>query len=228
MKKLILFCLAMCTIVAVQAQEKVQEKVQEQVSEQAQVLDFPYSKYLTYSKADFRESQFKYDDYTNSWAIKKKNGLMVTVNILAILVDGSEDVRPASSDYKILVQLGDDDAVSYVQVIFYSDDVFHRLLTFLKTNGEGFVDTSSGKLLKYQAYYNGYYLELNMDQHIISRTSSRTVDSRTVKNVDESYNEYTFFIETGVEAKSRYLDKMAAKKAKRAAKGKKADLHDMM
>ena len=224
MKKLILFCLAMCTIVAVQAQEEVQE----QVSEQAQVLDFPYSKYLTYSKADFRESQFKYDDYTNSWAIKRVNGLMVTVNILAILVDGSEDVRPASSDYKILVQLGDDDAVSYVQVIFYNDDIFHRLLTFLKTNGEGFVDTSSGKLLKYQAYYNGYYLELNMDQHIISRTSSRTVDSRTVKNVDESYNEYTFFIETGVEAKSRYLDKMAAKKAKRAAKGKKADLQDMM
>ena len=214
----------MCTIVAVQAQEKVQE----QVSEQAQVLDFPYSKYLTYSKADFRESQFKYDDYTNSWAIKRVNGLMVTVNILAILVDGSEDIRPASGDYKILVQLGDDDAVSYVQVIFYSDDIFHRLLTFLKTNGEGFVDTSSGKLLKYQAYYNGNYLELNMDQHIISRTSSRTVDSRTVKNVDESYNEYTFFIVTGVEAKSRYLDKMAAKKAKRAAKGKKADLHDMM
>lgn len=214
MKKLILFCLAMCTIVAVQAQE--------------QVSDFPYSKYLTYSKAEFRENHFKYDDYTNSWAIKRVNGLMVTANILAILVDGSEDVRPASSDYKILVQLGDDDAVSYVQVIFYNDDMFHKLLTFLKTNGEGFVDTSSGKLLKYQAYYNGYYLELNMDQHIISRTSSRTVDSRTVKNVDESYNEYTFFIETGVEAKSRYLDKMAAKKAKREAKGKKSDLQDMM
>ena len=204
----------MCTIVAVQAQE--------------QVSDFPYSKYLTYSKAEFRENHFKYDDYTNSWAIKRVNGLMVTANILAILVDGSEDVRPASSDYKILVQLGDDDAVSYVQVIFYNDDMFHKLLTFLKTNGEGFVDTSSGKLLKYQAYYNGYYLELNMDQHIISRTSSRTVDSRTVKNVDESYNEYTFFIETGVEAKSRYLDKMAAKKAKREAKGKKSDLQDMM
>lgn len=210
----------MCTIVAVQAQE--------QVSEQAQASDFPYSKYLTYSKAEFRENHFKYDDYTNSWAIKRVNGLMVTANILAILVDGSEDVRPASSDYKILVQLGDDDAVSYVQVIFYNDDMFHKLLTFLKTNGEGFVDTSSGKLLKYQAYYNGYYLELNMDQHIISRTSSRTVDSRTVKNVDESYNEYTFFIETGVEAKSRYLDKMAAKKAKREAKGKKSDLQDMM
>jgi hypothetical protein len=60
-----------------------------------------------------------------------------------------------------------------------------------------------------------------MEQHIVSRTSSRTADRRTVKNVDESYNEYTFIIDTGIEPWSKYLEKQAAKKAKRDAKGKK-------
>ena len=64
-------------------------------------------------------------------------------------------------------------------------------------------------------------IELNMKQHLVSRTSARTADPLTVKNVDESYNEYVFVIRTDVEPWSEYLDKQAAKKAKRDAKGKK-------
>lgn len=60
-----------------------------------------------------------------------------------------------------------------------------------------------------------------MEQHIISRTSARTADPLTVKNVDESYNEYEFVIKTGVEPWSKHLEKQAAKQAKRDAKGKK-------
>jgi hypothetical protein len=60
-----------------------------------------------------------------------------------------------------------------------------------------------------------------MKQHKISRTSARTADSKALKNVDESYNEYKFIINTDVEPWSRYLEKQAAKKAKRDAKGKK-------
>ena len=67
-----------------------------------------------------------------------------------------------------------------------------------------------------------------MEQHIISRTSSRTLDSRTLKNVDESYNEYTFVIRTNIPPTSKYLDKQAKKKAKREAKGRALDLEDMM
>jgi hypothetical protein len=64
-------------------------------------------------------------------------------------------------------------------------------------------------------------LELNLEQHVISRTSARTVDSKALKNVDESYNEYEFIIKTDVEPWSRYIERQAAKKAKREAKGKK-------
>ena len=104
---------------------------------------------------------------------------------------------------------------------FYKDETYHKILTFLKDNGQNLVETTSGKLTKHQAIHGDYELELNMEQHIISRTSARTADQKTVKNVDESYNEYCFIIKTGVEPWSKSIEKEAAKQAKRDAKGKK-------
>ena len=65
-----------------------------------------------------------------------------------------------------------------------------------------------------------------MGQHQVSRTSARTIDPKALKNVDESYNEYEFTIRTEVEPWSEYLEKKAAKKAKRDAKGKKKQTVD--
>ena len=68
-----------------------------------------------------------------------------------------------------------------------------------------------------------------MEQNIISRTSARTADPLTVKNVDESYNEYEFVIRTGVEPWSKHLEKQAERQAKREAKGKKKlSVEDLM
>jgi hypothetical protein len=68
-----------------------------------------------------------------------------------------------------------------------------------------------------------------MEQRIISRTSARTADYKTVKNVDESYNKYEFMIKTDVEPWSKYFDKLLEKQAKRDAKGrKKRNVNDMM
>lgn len=203
MKQIALLCLTWCIALTVSAQ------------------DVPYSKYLKFSKKEFKENSFKYDDETNTWALRKTNGLNVTLNVLAIIANGEEDVRPSVKDYAIVVQMGAEDKASYVKVKFYSDETYHKLLTFLKDNGKDLVETSSGKLVKHQAFHGDYALELNMDQHIISRTSARTIDRMTVKNVDESYNEYHFTIQTDVEPWSEYLEKQAAKKAKREAKGKK-------
>lgn len=190
--------------------------------------DVPYSKYLTYTKEEFKESKFKYDDDTNTWSLRKSSGLNVTLNVLAILADASEEVRPATNDYSILVQFGKEEKAAYVQVVFYNDDTYHKLLTFMKDNGQNLVETSSGKIVKYQAFFGDYALELDMEQRIISRTSSRTADRKAVKNVDESYNKYCFVIRTDVEPWSKYLDKQAAKKAKRDAKGKKKKSVDEM
>ena len=187
----------------------------------AHAQDFPYSKYLNYTKEQFKENHFKYHRKDNAWSLNKISGLNTTLNVLAFLVDAYDDIRPAVNDYYIAAQLGKDDKVSSLEVYFYDDNIYHKLLTFLKDNGESLVETSSGKLIKYQAYYDGYALELNMEQHIVSRSSSYTADSRTVKNVDESYNEYQFVIRTDIEPWSARMDKQADKQAKRDAKGKK-------
>ena len=211
MKKFLLFCLALCTAFVAHAQE------------------LPYGKYLNFSKSEFKENKFKYDEETNTWTLRKTSGLNTTLNILAIIADAEEEVRPDRNDYRIVVQFGKEDRASYVKVVCYNDETYHKLLTFMKDNGEKVVETSSGKIVKHQAYYGDYALELNMEQHNISRTSARTADSKTVKNVDESYNAYEFIIKTGVEPWSEYLEKQAAKKAKRDAKGKKKQsVEDLM
>lgn len=203
MKKIVLFCLALCAVFAIHAQE------------------LPYSKYLNFSKSEFKENRFKYDDDTNTWSLRKSSGLNTTLNVLAIIADAHEEVRPSRNDYSIVVQLGKENKASYVKVVCYSDETYHKLLTFMKDYARDMVETSSGKLTKHQAFYGDYALELNMKQHLVSRTSARTADPLTVKNVDESYNEYVFVIRTDVEPWSEYLEKQAAKKAKRDAKGKK-------
>lgn len=211
MKKIALICLALCAAVAVHAQE------------------LPYSKYLNFKKNEFKEARFKYDSYYNTWTLRKVNGLNTTVNVLAIIADAGEEIRPAKNDYTILTQLGAENKVAFVKVIFYNDDTYHKLLTFLKDNGRDMVETSSGKLIKHQAFHGDYAVELNMEQHNISRTSAHTADPKTLKNVDESFNEYMFIITTDVEPASEYLDEQKAKQLKRDAKGKKKqNVEDLM
>lgn len=203
MKQILLLIFTCCMALAVHAQE------------------VPYSKYLQFSKKEFKDNHFKYDDETNTWALRKVNGWHTTFNVLAIIADAIEDVRPGRNDYNIVVQMGKENKASYVKVVCYSDETYHKLLTFMKDHGQNTVETSSGKLIKHQAFYGDYALELNMEQHQVSRTSARTIDPKALKNVDESYNKYEFTIRTEVEPWSEYLEKKAAKKAKRDAKGKK-------
>lgn len=214
MKKLLFLCATLCVLFSAQTEAQAQE--------------FPYSKYLNFSRSDFESSRFKYNKKFNMWTTSRLNGWNEAFNIMSILLDASEDVRPSVDDYTISVHMGDEDLVSYVVVEFYDDEIYHTILTFMKNKGFNTLETVSGKLVRYQASYNNCALELDMEQHIISRTSSRTLDSRTLKNVDESYNEYTFVIRTNIPPTSKYLDKQAKKKAKREAKGRALDLEDMM
>ena len=163
MKKVLLLILAACIGVVANAQE------------------IPYSKYLKFDNAEFKANRFKYDDETNTWGLRRVNGWNTAFNVLAILGNGIEDVRPSQNDYRIVVQCGKEDKASFVKVVCYSDETYHKLLTFVKTHGQNIVETSSGKLTRYQATCGDYALELNLEQHIISRTSARTVDSKALK-----------------------------------------------
>ena len=203
MKKFILFILTICAAISSNAQ------------------NLPYSKYINFTKSEFKENHFKYHENTNTWYINKVSGLNTTLNILAIIADAEEELRPDYNDYSIIIQLGEEEMVSCVRVIFYNDDTYRKILTFVKSNCQNIIDVSTGKATTHHTTYGDYDLELKMEQNIISRTSARTADSKTVKNVDESYNEYEFIIRTDVEPWSKNLAKQAAKQAKRDAKGKK-------
>ena len=203
MKRTLFFCLTLLLSIVSYAQE------------------LPYSKYLNFSKVEFKENRFKYHEKTNTWYLNKTSALNTTLNILAIIADAEEEVRPDYNDYSIIVQFGESDLASCIRVIHYNDETYHKLLAFVKTNCQNVIDVSSGKIKKYLATYGDYEIELKLEENIISRTSSHTADPHTVKTVDESYNEYEYVIRTGVEPWSRYLDKQAEKQAKRDAKGKK-------
>ena len=53
--------------------------------------DLPYSKYLNFSKSEFKDNRFKYNEKTNTWYLNKTNGLNTTLNILCIITDASAD-----------------------------------------------------------------------------------------------------------------------------------------
>ena len=191
--------------------------------------ELPYSKYLNYSKSELKENRFKYHEKTNTWHLEKTSALNTTLNILSIIANAAEDIRPDYDDYSIIVQYGKDDQAALVRVIFYNDETYHKLLAFIKTNCKNIIDVSSGKIVKYMTTYGDYDVELMLEQNIISRTSARTADPLAVKNVDESYNSYEFIIRTDVEPWSKRLEKQKAKQAKRDAKGKKKQsVNDLM
>ena len=155
MKKIFLICFALCIAFVAKSQE------------------LPYSKYFNFTKQEFKDNRFKYDSYTNTWALRKTDKLNATLNVLAIIADAEEEVRPDQNDYSIAVQLGKESRTSYVKVVFYNDETYHKLLAFVKENGKGVIETSSGKIVKHQATYQEYALELNIEQHTITRTSAR-------------------------------------------------------
>jgi hypothetical protein len=184
--------------------------------------NFPYSKILKYSQDDFRNEKFKYDEDNNQWILRKSHGGRVALNILSAISGGDADIRPDKRDYAITAQMGDNELIAYVNVLFYDDDTFHKLLTFAKDNGENLVDTDSDNIHMYQFNYGGYNLSLQIKPIKITATTGRT-NVALVKSIDKSYNAYQFTIYTGVEATSPYLTRQAAKKARKEAKGKKKD-----
>lgn len=190
--------------------------------------DFPYSKILKYSNDDFRKERFKYNDDHNQWVLRKSHGLQTTLNVLSALSGAEADIRPDKRDYVITTQMGDNELISYVNVLFFDDATYHKLLTFAKDNGDNFVETNSNNIQMYQFNYGGYSLKLEMKQVKVTATTGRT-NTALVKSYDESYNAYQFVISTGVEASSPYLKRQEAKKAKKEAKGKKrGDVNDFM
>lgn len=182
--------------------------------------EMPYAKLLTMDKEALTAEKFKYDDYRNQYVLRKGNGWNDVANVLSAVNGATADIRPHPDDYMVVIQNGADGCAAWVDVLFYKDDTYHRLLTWAKDNGADLVETSSGKTVKHQFNYGGYSVELSLTTNGVQAVTQRTTMA-TAKTVDESYNTYHYVIYTPNPAASDYLTKMAAKQAKRDAKGKK-------
>jgi hypothetical protein len=181
--------------------------------------DFPYSKYLSMNESQLKEMKFKYDKNKNQWRLSKSSTLNNISNVLSAVGGATADVRPDVNDYLITIQEGDS-AVAYVDVLFYDDEIYHKLSTFAADNGKNNLETNSGKLIKLQFNYDKYSLLLQTETVGISANTFRTNQAAT-KSIDESYNIYHFRIDTGIQPTSPWLTKEAIKQQKRDEKGKK-------
>ena len=185
----------------------------------------PYSKLLGLSEEGLKEGHFKYDKNKNQYILKKSNGLNNTMNVLSAIGGQSADLKPHPDDYIIVMQKGKN-AVSSLTVIFYKNETFHEIQTWLADNNIDVLETNSGKLTMQKFNYEDYSIELDIEKIGVSTTTGNT--AALAKSIDESYNIYTYTIYTGIPPYSKWHEKQANKKAKRDEKGKKKELDDLM
>lgn len=185
----------------------------------------PYSKMLGLTKEQLEEGKFKYKKDKNQYVLIKSNGLNSAINVLSAMNGQAADVKPHVDDYTIIVQNGETE-VSSLSVMFYKDATFHDIQTWLAENNIDVLETNSGKLTIQKFNYENYAIELALER--IGKTATVGNTGALAKSIDESYNVYTYTINTGVPPFSKWHEKQALKKAKDAEKGKKKDLEDLM
>lgn len=181
--------------------------------------DFPYQKLLNYAHQDFENAKFKYDSYYNQWDLNRANGWNVASNVLSALADESADSRPASDDYHITVQLGDNEQIANIYVTFYQTSTYHDILTFANDHGSNLLETNSSKTSKIQFNYDAY--KFTIERIEIQESTTVTNTSATAKSKDTSYDKYVYIIETDISPSSPYKTRQMEKQQKRDDKGKK-------
>lgn len=175
--------------------------------------DLPYSKLVNMGNEDLVAQKFKYDEAKNCWILKK-------VKVLKFkLMPGDEDdlESPDKNDYIITIQKGANNETAFVNVKFYNDETYHQILEFANDNGSDIKETNSGALDKIRFKFDDKNVVLEMKKQGVTNTSS----SGSSRVVDNSYNTYTYTINTGVEPCSPFLDKQNKKQQSRDDKGKK-------
>jgi len=188
--------------------------------------ELPYSKMLALSNEELKEKKFKYDSNKNQYKMSKTNRTNQTMNVLSAIGGATADMKPHQEDYTIIVQKGANDKISSLSILFFSDDTFHNLATWMAENDITPLETNSGKLTIARFNFEDYQVELTTEVVSVKTTTRNTFAKE--KSFDESYNIYTYTIYTGIEPDSKWHTKEAQKKEKDRLKGKKEDLDDLM
>lgn len=206
--------------------------------EPANLEAIPYGKMLKMSHEELLNQKFKFNEDKNQYTLKKKNGMRVAATVLGALADNPTNYVPDINDYAVTIQKGET-GVAFIEVVFYDSELYHKIMTFAKDNGQSLLETNSGLLDKMQFDYDKYSFALTYTttSQSSSQSSSHDVNERwtTTKertkstSHDESYNVYTFTIYTGIEPTSAHIRKELEKNKKRDEKGgKKQSAADLM
>ena len=159
--------------------------------------------------------------------MSKLNATNKTLNVLSAIGGNAADIKPHKDDYIITLQKGKNNQTSYLSVVFYDDEMYHKIATWIEENNIDVVSTDSRKKAKTKFMYDKYRVELVTDLISVEETTT-TNTSATAKRFDDSFYIYTYTIYTGVKPDSKWHTKEAAKKAKKRLKGDKEDLEDLM
>lgn len=140
------------------------------------------------------------------------------MNVLSAIGGQSADIKPHPDDYIIVMQKGKN-AVSSLTVIFYKNETFHEIQTWLADNNIDVLETNSGKLTMQKFNYEDYSIELDIEKIGVSTTTGNT--AALAKSIDESYNIYTYTIYTGIPPYSKWHEKQANKKPREMKREKR-------
>ncbi len=188
----------------------------------------PYSKMMGLSHDQLIEKNFKYDKKKNQFVLTKTDGLNSTLNVLTALSGQAATYQPSVKDYSITLQYGQADSLSSLTAVFYSDDTYNEIQTWLAENNIQAISSGSGKVSILKFTYENLDIELRSQAFI--QSAGQTTASRYAANsnsIDKSFNIYTYTIFTGIAPLSEWHSKLQAKKDKDKAKGKKEDLNDL-
>lgn len=228
MKKTLIVSALLLIAASAFAQTEIYQEIMDVTDQAALVeedasVEFPYSKVLNALDSDLKAQRFKFDSYRNCWNLTHSNGWGIVASILT-------DVNtPVKTDYRILVQNGEEGQRSYVQVTFFDPAIYETIISFGRENSPDFSEIKKGKGTLYKFTYEGYAfsLEYSLEEVKVTRTTTGNSDDQKYSTSrsyteDYSYDKYVYTISTGVPESSDYLKDQALRDAKRAAKGKKA------
>jgi len=173
------------------------------------------------------EKGFKYVEKKNQYVLSKTDAGNLTLGILAAASGAATTYSPSKKDYKIILQNGQE-GLSSLTAIFYSDDTFNEIQTWLAENNVPSINSASGKISIIKFNYDSLHVEIRTEAIIQSSGSATQSRYSTSSNsIDKSYTVYTYTIETGIPPFSAWHTKEQKKREVNAAKGKKEDINDM-
>ena len=186
-------------------------------------IEFPYSKVMFATKSELQAQKFKYDSNRNQMKLNHTDGFNAVLNVM------SDIYTPAKNDYRIAIQYGEDDQISYVEVVFYDSSIYENIMDFAAAKECKVTTVEKGKGKTYSFNYGGYSFRVEYSHKTVSHTDTYTNSSSNGKHAyssssthDFSYDQYVYTVDTGVKPSSDYLKSKEARKEKRALKGKKS------